>query len=231
MAKFLDTFGISNEIAQLIKGAKDKLYLISPYLQIDERFKQMLEDKDRMKLDVRIIYRENKLQLQENNWLKSLKYVRTSLCKNLHAKCYLNENEAIVTSMNLYKFSQENNEEMGIVVFKSEDEKLYNEIFEEALRLNRSSEEIKVTIEKIIPKEELNKNGEGHCIRCGTNVKMDTEYPYCLVDYQKWNKFKDKTYIEKTGFCHMCGKTNASSMEKPVCIDCYKKNKRLFKNL
>jgi len=61
MAKFLDTFGISNEIAQLIKNAKDKLYLISPYLQIDDRFKQMLEDKDRMKLDVRIIYRENKL--------------------------------------------------------------------------------------------------------------------------------------------------------------------------
>ncbi|MEK6819325.1 MAG: phospholipase D family protein [Nanoarchaeota archaeon] len=102
MAKFLDTFGISNEIAQLIKGAKDKLYIISPYLQIDERFKQMLEDKDRMKLDVRIIYRENKLQPQENNWLKSLKYIRKSLCKNLHAKCYLNENEAIVTSMNLY---------------------------------------------------------------------------------------------------------------------------------
>ena len=229
MAKFLDTFGISNEIAQLIKSAKDKLYLISPYLQIDERFKQMLKDKDRMKLDVRIIYRENKLQPQENNWLKSLEYTRTSLCKNLHAKCYLNENEAIVTSMNLYKFSQENNEEMGIVVLKSEDEKLYNDIYEEAQRLHRSSEEIKVTVEKVITKEEFNKNGEGFCIRCGTKIKMDPEHPYCLADYQKWKKFEDETYVEKTGVCHMCGKPNASSLKKPVCIDCYNKNKKIFK--
>jgi phosphatidylserine/phosphatidylglycerophosphate/cardiolipin synthase-like enzyme len=230
MVKFLDTFGISNEIAQLIKSARDKLYLISPYLQIDDRFKQMLEDKDRMKLDVRIIYRENRLQPQENNWLKSLKYVRTSICKNLHAKCYLNENEVIVTSMNLYKFSQDNNEEMGIVVFKSEDEKLYNEIYEEALRLNRSSEEIKVTIEKVIPKEELSKNGEGYCIRCGINIKMDPKHPYCLADYQRWKEFEDKTYVEKKGFCHICGKSHTSAMEKPVCANCYKKNKKLFKD-
>src|SRR3989344_7286913 len=230
MAKFLDTFGISNEIAQLIKGAKDKLYIISPYLQIDERFKQMLKDKDRMKLDVRIIYREIKLQPQENNWLKSLKYIRTSLCKNLHAKCYLNENEAIVTSMNLYKFSQENNEEMGIVVFKAEDEKLYNDIYEEALRLNRGSEEIKITVEKVVPKEESNGSSKGHCIRCGCEIKKDPEHPYCPTDYQKWKKFEDATYEEKDGVCHICGKPNKSSMEKPACPDCYKKNKKLFKN-
>ena len=229
MAKFLDTFGISNEIAQLIKGAKDKLYLISPYLQIDDRFKEMIADKDRMKLDVRIIYRENKLQPQENNWLKSLTFVRTSLCKNLHAKCYLNESKAIVTSMNLYKFSQENNKEMGILVLKSEDEELYNAIYEEALILYRGSEEIKVTVEKIIPKEELIKNSEGHCIRCGINIKLDPEHPYCLTDYQSWKKFEDEAYIEKTGFCHVCGKSNDSSMGKPVCINCYRKNKKLLK--
>ena len=89
MAKFLDTFGISSELAQIIKGAKDKLILISPYLQIGDKFKEMLEDQDKLKLDIRIIYRENKLQPQENNWLKSLKSVKTSICKNLHAKCYL----------------------------------------------------------------------------------------------------------------------------------------------
>ncbi len=85
MAKFLDTTGVSHELAQIIKGAKEKLILISPYLQISDRFREMLEDQDRMKLEIRIIYKENKLQPQENNWLKSLKYVRTSVCKNLHA--------------------------------------------------------------------------------------------------------------------------------------------------
>ncbi len=36
------------------------------------------------------------------------------LSQNLHAKCYLNEKAAIITSMNLYDFSQVNNNEMGV---------------------------------------------------------------------------------------------------------------------
>jgi phosphatidylserine/phosphatidylglycerophosphate/cardiolipin synthase-like enzyme len=229
MAKFLDTTGVSNELAQIIKGAKDKLILISPYLQISDRFKEMLEDQDRMKLDIRIIYGKSELQPQENNWLKSLKSVRTSICKNLHAKCYLNEKEALISSMNFYEFSQMNNNEMGIVVYKSEDTQLYNDINEEAKRLIRISEEYKVTMEKVIPKEELNRNGEGHCIRCGASIKLNHKSPYCLTDQKQWEKYKDDTYIEKKGFCHFCGNPNSSSMEKPACIDCYNKNKNLFK--
>lgn len=76
-------------------------------------------------LDIRIIYRENKLHPDENNWLEKQIGVRTSICKNLHAKCYLNENEAIITSMNLYGFSQQNNNEMGIYISKSQDPELY----------------------------------------------------------------------------------------------------------
>ena len=230
MAKFLDTTGVSNEIAQIIKGAKERLIIISPYLQISERFKEMLEDQDRLKLDIRIIYGKSELQPQENNWLKSLKFVRTSICKNLHAKCYLNERKTLITSMNFYEFSQMNNNEMGIVIDKLEDMELYNNINDEVKRLIRISEEIKVTIEKVIPKEEVNKNGEGRCIRCGCGIKMDPEHPYCLTHYQKWKQYEDETYEEKDGVCHICGKLNKSSMKKPACADCYKKNKKLFKN-
>src|SRR3989339_2080602 len=171
MAKFLDTTGVSHELAQIIKNAKERLIIISPYLQISDKFRELLSDQDTLKIDIRIIYGKSELQPQENNWLKSLKYVRTSICKNLHAKCYLNEKEALISSMNFYEFSQMNNNEMGIVVYKSEDAELYSDVNEEARRLIRISEEIKVTVEKVIPKEELG-NGEGHCIRCGTNIKM-----------------------------------------------------------
>jgi len=229
MAKFLDTTGVSHELAQIIKGAKEKLIIISPYLQISEKFREMLEDQDRMKLDIRIIYGKSELQPQENNWLKSLKSVRTSICKNLHAKCYLNEKEALISSMNFYEFSQMNNNEMGIVVFRSEDSQLYSDIDEEAKRLIRISDEIKVTIEKIIPKEEGSRNNDGYCIRCGTKTKLDPKKPYCMKDYKEWEKYSDKKYVEKSGMCHICGKSNNSSMEKPVCINCYNANKKLFK--
>lgn len=148
MAKFLDTTGVSYHLQQLINKANEKLILISPFLKINERIKQSLEDKNRMKIDIRVIYGKNELQPEENNWLKSMTSIRSSFCKDLHAKCYLNESEAIITSMNLYEFSQVNNNEMGIHVAKDDDPKLYNEIAEEVKRLIRISDEIIVSVEK-----------------------------------------------------------------------------------
>jgi len=148
MAKFLDTTGVSYHLQQLINKATEKLVLISPYLKINERIKQSLEDKNRLKIDIRVIYGKNELQPDENNWLKSQTSIRSSFCKDLHAKCYLNESEAIITSMNLYEFSQVNNNEMGIYVVKETDPILYNEIYEEVKRLIRISDEIIVSVEK-----------------------------------------------------------------------------------
>src|SRR5688572_6280165 len=140
MARFLTTTGISHQLEELIKGAKEKLILISPFLKINERIRQLLEDKDRDKIDIRVVYGKNELQPEENNWLKAKASVRSSFCKNLHAKCFLNESLALITSMNLYEFSQVNNEEMGILVAKAEDASLYASVYEEAMRLIRISE-------------------------------------------------------------------------------------------
>src|SRR5690242_4163922 len=109
MAKFLNTSGVSYHLEDLIKNTKDRLILVSPYLQFSERIKEHLYNLNLLKKDIRIVYRENKLAPEENNWLGDQIGVRTSICKNLHAKCYINENEAIITSMNLYQFSQQNN--------------------------------------------------------------------------------------------------------------------------
>ena len=108
MAKFLTTSGVTYHLEILVKGAREKLILISPFLKINERIRQMIEDKDRDKIDIRVVYGKNELQPEENNWLKSKTSVRSSFCKNLHAKCFLNESEAVITSMNLYEFSQVN---------------------------------------------------------------------------------------------------------------------------
>jgi len=152
MAKFLNTTGVSYHLEELIKNTKDRLILISPYLQFHKRVKNHLENLNVQKRDIRIIYRENKLQVEESNWLESQIGIRTSLCNTLHAKCYLNENEAIVTSMNLYSFSQQNNDEMGIYVTKEKDADLYNDIYNEVQRLLTISEEIRVSV-KTVDKE------------------------------------------------------------------------------
>lgn len=151
MAKFLNTSATNYFLEELIKTARDRLILISPYLKLNDRVKELLEDKNRLKIDVRIVYGKNELQNDEINWLSGLTYVRTSFCKNLHAKCYLNEENCIITSLNLYEFSQVNNNEMGVAISRSDDTELYREAYEEAQRIIRISDEVRISLEKIAP--------------------------------------------------------------------------------
>src|ERR1700722_3348193 len=103
MAKYLRTSGISASLDSLITEAKEKLYIISPYLKLSDRIKELLNDKEREKVEVRIIFGKQELNPNEMGYLEGLKYVRLYFSKNLHAKCYLNENKMIITSMILYE--------------------------------------------------------------------------------------------------------------------------------
>lgn len=153
MAKFLNSSGTTYHLEELIKNASDRLIIISPYLKLNDRIKELLEDRNRLKIDIRIVYGKNDLQPEEINWLKNLTFIRTSFCKNLHAKCYLNENECIITSLNLYEFSQANNNEMGVLIYRNEDAKLYADTYEEAQRIIRISDEVRMSLEKVTGSE------------------------------------------------------------------------------
>ena len=244
MAKFLTTTGVSYQLEEIIKNAKERLVLISPFLRVNERVKELLEDKDRLKIDVRVIYGKNELQPEENNWLESMTSIRTSFCKNLHAKCYLNENAALLTSMNLYEFSQVNNNEMGLLVSKEEERELYGEIYEESMRIVRVSEEIRVTVARVEtpenggesqPREHSGTRNTretseipeaGFCIRCEDAIPANPAQPYCKRCYASWRRYKNETYEEEC--CHTCGNEYTATLLKPLCLTCYKKYKDVF---
>lgn len=157
MAKFLNTSATNYFLEEMIKGAKDRLILISPFLRLNDRIKELLADKNRLKIDVRIVYGKSELQPEEIGWLNELSYVRTSFCRNLHAKCYMNEELCIVTSLNLYEFSQVNNNEMGVLIRRSEDSELYRDAYEESQRIIRISEEVRITLERVTAQTESEK--------------------------------------------------------------------------
>ncbi|WP_135605188.1 phospholipase D family protein [Methanococcoides sp. NM1] len=244
MVEFLNTEGTSYKLNQLIKNADHEIVLISPFLKINQKIKNLIENQDRKRTtDIKIIYGKNELQPDENNWIKQLVSVRLAFCKDLHAKCYLSEKEAIITSMNLYEYSQVNNYEMGIYASKENDPSLYHEIYIEAMDIFKMSDELKITIEKVESKEDKkvetkqkhvsakmngnkNKTETGFCVRCQDQIKLDPMYPYCKKCFTSWNKYKNEEYKEK--YCHICGKTTESSKMKPTCYNCYKKHKKDF---
>lgn len=149
MARFLNTSATNYYLEEMIKRTRERMIIVSPFLRFNDRIKELLEDLDRLKVDVRIVYGKSELAPAEINWLKTLAYVRTSFCHNLHAKCYLNEWGAIVTSMNLYEFSQVNNNEMGVYIAREEEPELYTEVLDEAQRLIRISDEVRLSADKV----------------------------------------------------------------------------------
>lgn len=149
MAKFLNSSATNYFLDELIKGASDRLILISPLLKLNDRMKELLADKNWLKIDMRIAYGKSELQPQEIEWLRGLTFIRTIFCKSLHAKCYINEEMCIVTSLNLYEFSQVNNNEMGSLIQRADDSPLYNDAHEEAQRIIGISDEVRILGERI----------------------------------------------------------------------------------
>ncbi|MDD5065309.1 MAG: phospholipase D family protein [Phycisphaerae bacterium] len=213
MAKFLNTSATNYHLEEIIKGANDRLILISPFLKLNDRMRELLEDKNRLKIDVRIVYGKSELQPEEISWLRGLDFVRTSFCKNLHAKCYLSENACIITSLNLYEFSQVNNNEMGILITRSDDSQLYRDTYDEAQRIIRISDEIRISMEKVSSNDvqsdmsssatEANGEHQFQKLTAGNlskqmGIKM-TELSQLLLDVGYLEDKGGKNYLTKAG--------------------------------
>ena len=69
----------------------------------------------------------------------------------------------------------------------------------------------------------IEREGKGHCIRCGENIPFNPEAPYCPDCYRTWARYKDENYKEK--YCVKCGKLEETSKKRPLCSSCYKKTK------
>lgn len=157
MAKYLRTSSISAELDNLIRDARKELYIISPYLKLSDHVRELLNDKEREKVDVRIIFGKQELAPAEMSYLEGLEYVRLYFSKNLHAKCYLNESKMIIASMNLYEYSQVNNREMGILIDaeNEEDKKVYDDAAKDIGSIIHNSEDFsyKKAPQKILQSE------------------------------------------------------------------------------
>lgn len=143
MAKFLNTSALNYYLDELIKRSNQKLVLISPFLNFNDRIKELIHEKAlHGQQEIRIVYGKTELDAAELAWLKSLKNVLAGFCKNLHAKCYLNESACIIGSLNLYEYSQVNNNEMGVLLSLRYDSDAFRAAEAESGRILRLSEDL-----------------------------------------------------------------------------------------
>jgi hypothetical protein len=140
MAKYLDTSQISSELMQLLKEAKERIILVTFSLKVNTQIQERLKTKSKLGTlgEITIIYGNTKLKSSELKWMEEIDDLKIFQKKNLHAKCYINEKKAIISSMNLYDYSQSTNVEMGFLIKKDEDPEAYKKMMEDIddLRIN-----------------------------------------------------------------------------------------------
>ena len=221
MPEFLTTSGTSHQLENIIMEAKQKLFLVSPYLKLSKTLYERLKDASERGVKIKIIYGKDELKPNESNSLAGLKNVELLFFENLHAKCYFNETKMVITSMNIYEFSEKTNREMGVLIDAAKDTDLFQKAANETGSIIKSSEIISLIKTERNYYQEPTATGSkkttpkmGYCIRCENRISFDPGKPYCSDCYFTWSQFENPQYEESV--CHSCGEFGSTSMEKPL---------------
>lgn len=135
MSTFLTGDNLNNAIDDIITNAKKFIYVTSPYIKLDDHYKERFDlIKNDPSIYLHIIFGKNEtnfyrsMKSEDLEYFKAFPNVSIMFEPRLHAKSYYNESEGIITSMNLYDYSAENNVEYGVYFIKgSFTEKVYQE--------------------------------------------------------------------------------------------------------
>lgn len=220
MGEFLTTTGLTYAIERIIKSAKKKIVIVSPYIKISRNYYERLFEAEARGISVSVVFGKENLSQDQDGLLSEFGKLKLYFCDNLHAKCYLNEQYALISSMNLYEYSQINNREMGIMIDRNNEQGVYDDINSEVESIVNAAERlIKTNSSK---KYVDNSRKQGICIRCGCKMKLNQNEPLCKECFIEWNRFGNPFYEEQ--FCHICGKPERTTIEKPLCYQCFKEN-------
>ena len=214
MAKFIDAAATVVEFNKYFREDSEILIFVSPYLKVTEQFEKDLKFRDEKNKKTTIVYGKEKLKPDVDKFFKGLKNLELIFIENLHAKCYISDNNIIVTSLNFYEFSMTNNIEMGVLIDKIEDAELYGETFREV---------------KYIIDREGNRNNTGYCIRTGEKIPFDIKKPFSAKAFKEWNIYKNEDYAEN--YCHFSGEPSKgqTSFKNPILKKNWKAAKEKFK--
>lgn len=148
-SNILGTTEISYEIERMVDESFKFLFVVSPYLKLTDRVKGKLAECFARAENCFFVFRENELRREEQVWIESYGNVNLIPVKNLHAKIYLNENRCLITSMNLYEYSQINNHEIGVEIDCREDKKNYLQVLMEVVSITKTAD-VQGQIQKVL---------------------------------------------------------------------------------
>src|SRR5690554_54763 len=116
MSKFLTGKELEDKIYDIIWDAKETLLIVSPYIKLDNYFKDLFnKHKNNPKIDLLLVFGKNENDVKRSmskadfDFFKDFLNISIIYVPNLHAKYYVNEIQGVITSINLYDYSFKNN--------------------------------------------------------------------------------------------------------------------------
>lgn len=146
MATFLTTTDSSAAIERIIREAEGSLTLISAFVYPRIVHLQRLRDAGESGVEITFIFGKKPMDQGVFRDLRELPNMRLYFLRELHAKCYFNEREAVITSLNLLGGSERNNREMGVLLNAKADAEAYGTMCKEVQSILRASELLHSTV-------------------------------------------------------------------------------------
>ena len=239
MAKFLNTFQLNTEIEKIFDDAFEELIIVSPYIKLHSRFMDSLKSRiNDDKLKIFILFGKNEedftksLDLVTFNFLKEFPNIEIRYESKLHAKYYANGETAVITSMNLYEYSQNNNIEAGVLI----KTKLFNPLSDDVDRDSQDYFYKTIDRSRILFKnkpeyEKINLGLSKRYVKSNNEIDLLTEKYLSSSKNVVMNNKPANTLVNSSNnaYCIRTGTPIPFNIDKPYCDSAFESWSK-FKN-
>jgi hypothetical protein len=239
MSYFITANDLNSELENILEMAETELILISPYIKLHERYKSVLKTKlNNPELTIVVVFGKNESDVSKSmshndfEFFKQFPNIQIKHEKRLHAKLYANENDVLITSMNLYDYSQDTNIETGILT-KANDRKIgasslsyFERVIDQAVLL---FDKVPVYEKGMLGLTKKYRNSE---IEYDVSTEFYNNSKFIetrKAKRERENKYEHVNLQNKNGFCIRTGVEIPFNIEKPLSNSAYKSWKK-FEN-
>lgn len=198
MSTFLTGTLLNDAIYDIIWNAEEMLVIVSPFIKLDEYFKELfLKHKHNHKLSIVIVFGKNEgapsksLRPEDFDFFKQFRNISIIYCPNLHAKYYANESSGILSSINLYDSSFKNNVEYGVLYEQGTFSALTNNVDLSAWRYTKEITEKNPAVFLRVPVYE--KSLLGSLLGQKSYIASETLLDQTELLLKNWSKWERET--------------------------------------
>jgi hypothetical protein len=251
MAKFLTGPDLEKVITDIIWEAEEKLIIVSPFIRLDEYFKELFKrHTNNHKLHLVVVFGKNEkavnksLAREDFEFFKQFMNVSIVYVPELHGKYYSNEKKGVITSINFHDSSFKNNIEFGVysevtllnTFQNSPDDDAWNYCWDiaynkQAVFIKRPVYEKKL-LSSILGKSYIKSNVlyditdqvYGNSRRANDLLKTLSEFPseLGLGSEEKAKPIRTELDDQKYGYCIRTGKQIPYNPKRPLDYQAYK---------